>query len=101
MIQKDNKSFDIKNMDGNQSLIVVGAIIFIVSIAEILLINSGIGLVALLFTYIVFLLLPFPYTTSHESSATIVSFILPSAKDIQRFETIRHKVKSTDNNLLI
>ncbi|WP_407415995.1 nuclease-related domain-containing protein [Methanobrevibacter sp.] len=47
MEEKDNKSFDIKNMDGNQSLIVVGAIIFIVSIAEILLINSGIGLVAL------------------------------------------------------
>lgn len=43
----ENKGFDIKNMNSNHTIIIVGAIIFVLSIAEILLINSGVGIVAL------------------------------------------------------
>ena len=39
--------FDIKNMDTNTTILIVGAVIFILSIIEILLINSGIGIIAL------------------------------------------------------
>lgn len=39
--------FDIKNMDTNTTLLIVGAVIFVLSIIEILLINSGVGIVAL------------------------------------------------------
>ena len=39
--------FDIKNMDTNTTVLLVGAVIFVLSIIEILLINSGVGIVAL------------------------------------------------------
>ncbi len=39
--------FDIKNMDTNNTILLIGAVIFILSIIEILLINSGVGIVAL------------------------------------------------------
>ncbi|WP_298500327.1 NERD domain-containing protein [uncultured Methanobrevibacter sp.] len=39
--------FDIKNMDTNTTLLLVGAVIFVLSIIEILLINSGVGIIAL------------------------------------------------------
>jgi len=39
--------FDIKNLDSNNTIIIIGAIIFILSIIEILAINSGIGIIAL------------------------------------------------------
>ena len=45
--------FDIKNMDTNTTVLLIGAIIFILSIIEILLINSGVGIVALLIGVII------------------------------------------------
>ena len=45
--ENDSFDFDIKNMDTNSTLLAVGGIIFILSIAEILLINSGVGIVTL------------------------------------------------------
>ena len=45
--EEDDSDFDIRNMDPNSTLLAVGGIIFILSIAEILLINSGIGIVTL------------------------------------------------------
>ncbi|MER2013461.1 MAG: NERD domain-containing protein [Methanobrevibacter sp.] len=39
--------FDIKNMDANSTVMLIGVVIFILSIIEILLINSGIGIVTL------------------------------------------------------
>ena len=39
--------FDIKNMDTNSTVLAIGAIIFILSIIEVLLINSGIGIFTL------------------------------------------------------
>ena len=39
--------FDIKNIDANSTVMLIGAVIFILSIIEILLINSGIGIVTL------------------------------------------------------
>ncbi|WP_407423116.1 NERD domain-containing protein [Methanobrevibacter sp.] len=39
--------FDIKNMDTTSTIIGIGAVIFVLSIIEILLINSGIGIVTL------------------------------------------------------
>ena len=39
--------FDITDMDSNTTILLVGAVIFILSIIEILLINSGVGIVAL------------------------------------------------------
>ena len=39
--------FDIKNMDTNSTVILIGVVIFILSIIEILLINSGVGIVTL------------------------------------------------------
>ena len=47
-------SFDINNMETNQIIIIVGAIIFILSIAEILAFNSGVGLVTLFVGVIIF-----------------------------------------------
>ena len=44
---KSGNDFDIKNMDTNNTILLVGAVIFILSIIEILLINSGVGIVAL------------------------------------------------------
>lgn len=46
---KDNNDngFDINNLDTNEIIIIVGAGIFVISIIEILLINSGIGIVTL------------------------------------------------------
>ena len=46
-IEDNGFNFDIKNMDTNSTIIAIGAIIFILSIIEILAINSGIGIVAL------------------------------------------------------
>ena len=44
----ENKSdFNIKNIDANNTMMIIGAIIFILSIIEILTINSGIGIIAL------------------------------------------------------
>lgn len=39
--------FDIKSMDTNTTVLLVGAVIFVLSIIEILIINSGVGIVAL------------------------------------------------------
>ena len=47
-VYEDNSfNFDIKNMDTNSTVIGIGVVIFILSIIEILLINSGIGIVTL------------------------------------------------------
>jgi hypothetical protein len=45
--------FDIKSMDTNTTILLIGAVIFILSIIEILLINSGVGMVALLIGVII------------------------------------------------
>ena len=44
-IEQDN--FDIKNLDTNNTIVIIGAVIFILSIIEILAINSGVGIVTL------------------------------------------------------
>ncbi|MBR3140376.1 MAG: NERD domain-containing protein, partial [Methanobrevibacter sp.] len=41
------KNIDLKNLDSNNTIIIIGAVIFILSIIEILAINSGIGIIAL------------------------------------------------------
>ena len=46
-IVENKPRFDIRNLDSNNTIIIIGAIIFILSIIEILAINSGIGIVAL------------------------------------------------------
>ena len=43
----NDEKFDFNNLDTNSIILIVGAAIFIISIIEILLINSGIGIVAL------------------------------------------------------
>ena len=43
----DEKEFDISNLDSNTTIILIGAVIFVLSVVEILLINSGIGIVAI------------------------------------------------------
>ena len=48
MVYEDNGSnFDIKNMDTHSTVIAIGVVIFILSIIEILVINSGIGIITL------------------------------------------------------
>ncbi|MBQ2831936.1 NERD domain-containing protein [Methanobrevibacter sp.] len=42
-----NNDFNFRDMDTNNIILIVGAVIFILSIVEILLINSGIGIIAL------------------------------------------------------
>ena len=44
---ESTNDFDIKNMDTNNTILLIGAVIFILSIIEILLINSGVGIIAL------------------------------------------------------
>ncbi len=46
-VLENESKFDINNLDGNNTMIIIGAAIFILSIIEILTINSGIGIVAL------------------------------------------------------
>ena len=43
----DKDDFDIHNLDMNTTILIIGAFIFIMSIVEILLINSGVGILAL------------------------------------------------------
>ena len=43
----DIRNVDLKNLDNNNTIIIIGAVIFILSIIEILAINSGIGIIAL------------------------------------------------------
>ena len=47
LLSTGNDDFDIKNMDTNTTILLVGAVIFVLSIIEILLINSGVGIIAL------------------------------------------------------
>lgn len=44
---KSGDEFDIRNMDTNTTILIIGAVIFILSVIEILIINSGVGIVAL------------------------------------------------------
>ena len=46
-VSESDFNFNIKNLDSNNTLIAVGAVICILSIIEVFFINSGIGLVAL------------------------------------------------------
>ena len=43
----DNEEFKIANLDMNNAILIIGGFIFIISVFEILLINSGIGIIAL------------------------------------------------------
>ena len=43
----DREDFNIMNMDTNNTILLVGAVIFVLSIVEILLINSGVGIISL------------------------------------------------------
>ena len=43
----DEDKFDITNLDSNGKIVILGLVIFVLSIAEIILINSGIGIIAL------------------------------------------------------
>ena len=43
----DQDEFDIHNLDMNTTILIIGAFIFIMSIVEILIINSGVGIIAL------------------------------------------------------
>ena len=45
--EKKNMEFNIKELDSNNIIILIGAIIFILSIIEVLLLNSGVGIVTL------------------------------------------------------
>ncbi len=47
LLSTGHDDFDIKNMDTNTTLLIVGAVIFVLSIIEILIINSGVGIFAL------------------------------------------------------
>lgn len=46
-IEPENNEFDIRNLDINNTIILIGAVIFILSVIEVILINSGIGIFAL------------------------------------------------------
>ncbi|WP_407381683.1 NERD domain-containing protein [Methanobrevibacter sp.] len=48
MLANDGPDFDIKNMTTDQYIIIAGVVIFILSVIEVILVNSGIGLAALL-----------------------------------------------------
>jgi len=41
------EEFNIRNIDTNNTILLVGAVIFVLSIIEVLLINSGVGIIAL------------------------------------------------------
>ena len=47
LLSTGTDDFDIRNMDTNTTILIVGAVIFVLSVIEILLINSGVGIVAL------------------------------------------------------
>ncbi|WP_407377583.1 NERD domain-containing protein [Methanobrevibacter sp.] len=47
LFESASDDFDIRNMDTNTTILLVGAVIFVLSIIEVLLINSGVGIVAL------------------------------------------------------
>jgi hypothetical protein len=49
----ETNDFDISNMDSNTTILLIGAVIFILSIVEILLINSGVGIIALIIGVII------------------------------------------------
>ena len=49
----DGPDFDIKNLTKDQCIIIAGVVIFIISIVEVILVNSGIGLAALLISIVI------------------------------------------------
>jgi hypothetical protein len=53
LFEPGKNEFDLSNLDTNTLMLMVGAVIFILSIIEILLINSGVGIVALLIGVII------------------------------------------------
>ena len=49
----DGPDFDIKNLTTDQYIIIAGVVIFIISIIEVVLVNSGLGLAALLIAIVI------------------------------------------------
>ena len=49
----DGPDFDIKNLTTDQYIIIAGVVIFIISIIEVILVNSGVGLAALLIAIVI------------------------------------------------
>lgn len=53
MLVDDGPDFDLKNLTADQYIIIAGVVIFILSIIEVILVNSGVGLAALLIAIVI------------------------------------------------
>ena len=53
MLEDDTPDFDIKNLTKNHYIILTGLAIFVLSIIEVILVNSGVGLAALLIAIVI------------------------------------------------
>ena len=53
LLVDDSPDFDIKNLSKDQYIIMVGIVIFILSIVEVILVNSGVGLAVLLIAIVI------------------------------------------------
>ncbi len=53
LLVDDSPDFDIKNLTTDQYIIMAGIVIFIASIVEVILVNSGVGLAALLIAIVI------------------------------------------------
>ena len=53
MLDDDRADFDIKNLTTDQYIVIAGVVIFILSIVEVILVNSGAGLAALLIAIVI------------------------------------------------
>ncbi len=53
MLVDDGPDFDLKNLTTDQYIIIAGVVIFILSIIEVILVNSGVGLAALLIAIVI------------------------------------------------
>ena len=102
--EKNNMEFNLRELDTNNLLILIGAIIFILSIIEVLLLNSGIGIFTL---FIGLIILSYGlYKTrdvkEHEERTRIIrEHLLTLPEDYYVFYNVRTPTSSASINHLV
>jgi len=102
--EKNNMEFNIKELDSNNTIILIGAIIFILSIIEVLLLNSGVGIVTLFIGLIILVygLYKSKDVKEHEERTRIIrEHLLTLPEDYYVFYNVRTPTSSASINHLV
>ena len=102
--EKKNMEFNIKELDSNNIIILIGAIIFILSIIEVLLLNSGVGIVTLFIGLIILIfgLYKTRDVKEHEERTRIIrEHLLTLSDEYYVFYNVRTPTSSASINHLV